>query len=173
MSGKAEDKEKHLQFCSEFPISCSKACGAEFPRNELSKHRSECELEVITCPYTEYGCEAKSMLRRHLIAHKKEYLVEHTDMSLARIKQLEVESVRMKWKARTMKPLDGVEWNIRNVEQLKDGEEIEGPAFYVNNYKLRMYCILSNETFQKYFYFFLKRIEGDFDKNLGVAYITH
>ena len=131
MGGKAEDKEKHLQYCSEFPISCSKACGAEFPRNELSKHRSECELEVITCPYTEYGCEAKSMLRRHLIAHKKEYLVEHTDMSLLKITRLEIENMRLReqlnkieWAGKTMKQLDGVEWEIKNIDKLKhDGRK--------------------------------------------------
>ena len=176
--GKAEDKDKHLQVCDGYPISCPNECGAEFPREELSKHRYECELEVVTCPYKEYGCKAESMLRSDLLAHKKENIVEHTDMSLVEIKQLKGENARlkkeqngMKRKGMSMKQLDGVEWEIKDLYTLKYREEIEGPAFYVNNYKLRIYCISSG--LWNYFYFYLKRIVGEFDRNLRLAYITH
>ena len=55
-------------------------------RKELTQNRSEYELEAVMCPYKEYCCNANVMLRRDLLAHKKEYIVEHTDMSLIRIK---------------------------------------------------------------------------------------
>ena len=42
---------------------------------------------MIACPYMEYGCKANSMFRKDLLAHKKEYIVEHTDMSLVQISQ--------------------------------------------------------------------------------------
>ena len=94
---------QHFTVCYGFPISCPNECGAEFPRILLSEHRSECELEMVTCPYKEYGCKAESMLRIYLLAHKKEYIVEHTDMSLLRmshsqseIKQFKDEMTRLK-----------------------------------------------------------------------------
>ena len=178
MSGKAEDKENHLQLCDKFPISCPNECGAEFPRIGLTEHRSKCELDVVTCPYKKYGCEAKSMLRRDLLAHKKENIVEHTDMSLVEIENLKDENVRLekehneiKCNGMSMKQLDGVEWEIKSTDILKYDESIKGPTFYVNNYKLRIYCIFLG--FWDYLYFYLKRIEGDSDTNLGLAYITH
>ena len=181
---KAEDKDKHLQVCFEFPIPCPNECGANFTRIDISKHRSECELETVTCPYIEYGCKTEFMFRRDLLAHKKENIIEHTDMSLVKmncfqyeIQQLKDENACLKkeqdekrCKGMSMKQLDGVEWDI-NLDKLEYGEEIEGPTFYVNNYKLRIYCIYRG--FWNYFYFYLKRIEGEFDRNLGIAYITH
>ena len=174
--GKAEFLSHHFEDCDGFPISCPNECGAEFTRRELSEHRSECELEVVTCPYKEYGCKAESMLRRDLLAHKKEFYIEHIDMSLVEIKQLKYENAHlekehdeMKCKVMSMKQLDGVEWEIKNLDKLEEGEEIEGPTFYVNNYKLRIYYIFGDY----WDYFYLRRIAGEFDRYLGLAYITH
>ena len=172
----------HFKDCPEIPISCPNECGAEFPRRELSKHKSECKLEVITCPYKEYGCKAEYMLRRDLLAHKKEFYIEHIDMSLVQIShsqseikrlkdeitRLEEEQNEMKLKGMSMKQLDGVEWEIEDPDAFKY-EEIEGPTFFVNNYKLRMYFIFRGV----WNYFYLRRIKGEFDRNLGLTYITH
>ena len=178
-AGRAEDKDKHLQFCSEFPISCPNECGAELSRKKLSEHRSECELEAITCPYKEYGCKAESMLRRDLLAHKKEFYIEHLDMSLVGMKKLQDENARlkeeqnkMKRKGMSMKQLDGVEWEIKQVYALKKNKVIEGPTFYINNYKLRIYFLFRGIANMRSS-FYLSRIEGEFDRNLGLAYITH
>ena len=179
--GKAEDRDQHVQVCIIYPISCPNECGAEFPRRELSEHRSECESEVVTCPYKEYGCKAGSMIRRDLLAHKKEFYVEHIDMSLVEIKELKDENARlkkeqneMKRKGMSMKQLEGIEWEIKNLYTLKDGEEIEGPTFYVGNYKLRIYCIYGDFGILRHNpSFYIRRIEGEFDRNLGLAYITH
>ena len=179
---KAKFLSQHCNICSQFPISCPNECGAEFPRIKLSEHRSECELEAITCPYKEYGCKAESMLRRDLLAHKKEFYIEHQDMSLVQIShsqseikrlkdeitRLEEEQNEMKLKGICMKQLDGVEWEIEDLDALKYGE-IEGPTFFVNNYKLRMYFIFRGI----WNYFYLRRIKGEFDRNLGLAYVTH
>ena len=169
--GEAEDRDKHLLFCDEYPIYCPNECGAEFSRQELSQHRSECELEVVTCPYKEYGCRTESMLRRDLLAHKKENIVEHTDMSLVEIKQLKTENFEMKWKIKSMKQLDGVEWEIKKIDGFKTYEETEGPTFYVNNYKLRIYRVYRYTGYKSSFY--LKMIEGKVDRNSGFSCITH
>ncbi|KAI6658033.1 TNF receptor-associated factor 4 [Oopsacas minuta] len=113
---KAIDQEKHFDVCSKYPISCPNKCSDQFPRGVLSEHRAKCELEEISCPFSEYGCKAKSMLRRDLLAHKKEFYIEHTDMSLIEIKQLRGENNSLKkkqteiqWEVNVMKQLDGVE----------------------------------------------------------------
>ena len=99
-------------------------------------------------------------------------------MSLVEIKQLKKENIslkkernEMKCIGMSMKQLDGVDW--KTIDELEDGEETEGPSFYINNYKLRICCILQRDRFWKYLSFYLKRIEGKFDKNLGKSYITH
>ena len=184
---KAKFLSQHFEVCPGYPISCPNGCGAEFIRRELSKHKSECEFEEVTCPYKEYGCKAESISKRDLLAHKKENIVEHTDMSLLKMNRfqseikfemqqlinenacLKKEQNEMKLKGMSMKQLEGVEWEIRNLDELKYGKELEGPAFYVNSYKLRIYIISTG--FDKYFY--LRRIEGEFDRNLGLAYVTH
>ena len=91
-----KDIKRHLKMCPEYSISCVNNCGARFPRSQLPQHRSECELEEITCPYKEYGCDAKSMLRRDLLAHKRENIVEHTDLSLVQIRQQETELIQQR-----------------------------------------------------------------------------
>ncbi|KAI6658049.1 TNF receptor-associated factor 4-like isoform X1 [Oopsacas minuta] len=177
--GKAKDLEIHNEVCKEYPISCPNNCGEEFPRRELSQHKSECELEEISCPYTEYGCKAESMLRRDLLAHKKEYIVEHTDMSLTRMKILESENSHlkkkqseMKMEGKIMKQLDGVEWEIRNVDKPPNNGKLVGPIVYINNYKLRIFLIKDSIFYRNKLQFCLERLPGDFDRFLGKAYIT-
>ena len=184
---KAKILSQHFEDCPGYPISCPNGCGAEFIRRELSKHRSECELEVVTCPYKEYGCKAESMLRRDLLAHKKENIMEHADMSLVQIsssqseiRRLEDENSRlkkeqneMKLKGMSIKQLDGVEWNIKNLNTLQEGEEREGPTLYVNRYKLRIYVYIILRGKVNKLCFYIKRIEGEFDRNLGLAHVTH
>ena len=180
---KAKFVSQHFEDCDGFPIYCPNKCGVEFLRGKLSKHRSECELEAITCPYKVYGCKAESISRRDLLAHKKEFYIEHIDTSLVQMSRsqseikllkdenavLKKEQNEMKCKGMSMKQLDGIEWEIKNLIKLKDGKEVEGPTFYVNSYKLRIYCICRG--LDKYFY--LRRIKGEFDRNLGLDYVTH
>ena len=170
--GSHNNLEKHLQVCRKHPILCLNECGINFPKDELPEHRSKCELEEITCPYTQYGCDTKPMMRRDLSAHKKEYIVEHTDMSLVEIKQLREINNELIWRVKGMKELDGVDCEIKNVDKLEYDAEIEGPAFYVNNYKLKIYFTVHIRLISKYIKFHLKRIEGEFDRNLGESYIN-
>ena len=175
-----KDLENHLKFCPEYPISCTKGCGNFFLRNQLSQHRSECLLEVITCPYEDYGCNALPMSRKDLLAHKKEFYIEHQDMSLYEIQELNNEISRLKTEkyelycdGKTMLQLDGIEWEIQNVNNLKEGHEITGPTFYVKGYALRIYLIaIHHEVYGVTFGFSFKRVEGRFDLKLGKAFIT-
>ena len=173
-SGYAKDLEKHETFCKNFPILCQNGCGIVFAREDYSMHKSVCALEEITCPYAEYGCDSNPMLRRDLLAHKKNNIVEHTDMSLSTIKELKKEKSSIEWKIMTMKQLDGVEWEIVNMGKFSIGRMVEGPTFYVNNYKLRIYVTnkINLYCISNSLHFTVKRLEGKFDKQLGIASIT-
>ena len=182
-NGIPRELDNHLTFCLEYLISCPNNCGERFPRKDSSKHESECQLQLIECPFAKYGCRAKSMLRRDLLAHKKDNLVEHTDFSLDRIDKLENENIRlikdkqnkMEWELKLNKRLDGVEWEIENVNTLEAGQTIEGPTFYVNNYKLKVYATILRHLFpgMKMLNFFLERVKGEFDRNLTEAFVTN
>ena len=165
-NGIARELDNHLTFCLEYLISCPNNCGERFPGKDSSKHESKCQLELIECPFAKYGCRAKSMIRRDLLAHKKDNFVEHTDLSLDRIDKLE-------WELKLTKHLDGVEWEIKNLEQLEIGQIIEGPTFYVNNYKLKVYATIHRQLCIRMLKFFLKRVEGEFDRNLTEASVTN
>ena len=179
---KADNHNKHLRQCAEYPTSCSNKCGAKFARKELTRHKSKCELEEIACPYKEYGCKAKSMIRKDLLAHKKEFYIEHQDMSFVVMKS-EIEELKneilcltnkqtqFELERSTMK--DKIEWEIA-VGEITDNFLIEGPKFYVYKYHL-MLCLNPNYTrlgFKIQLRFCLKRIGGQHDKDLGKAYIS-
>ena len=173
-SGPSKDLERHYQVCPDYPIDCPNGCGSKLHRNTMATHRSECELEEVTCPFSEYGCMANPVLRKDLLAHKKEFVVEHQYISFVgmseRINKLEKESTEIIWKLKTMKQLDGVEWEI----QIPSTGNFKQIPFYVNNYKLRIYIFAgysSNDL--KLLYFSINRIEGEFDKRLGKAALTH
>ncbi|KAI6654217.1 TNF receptor-associated factor 4, partial [Oopsacas minuta] len=171
---KVIDQEKHFDVCSKYPISCPNKCSDKFSRGLLSEHRAKCELEEISCPFSEYGCKAKPMLRRDLLAHKKEFYIEHTDMSLIEIKQLKKEKIELKMEGKIMKQLDGVEWEIKNIDTLLAESRIEAePKFSLSNYKLSIYCIIFRRFGREKLKFYLKRIAGEFDNILGEDFITH
>ena len=171
--GIARELDNHLTFCLEYLISCPNNCGERFPRKDSSKHESECQLQLIECPFAKYECRAKSMLRIDLLAHKKDNFVEHIDLSLDRIDKLENENIRLKWELKTVKHLDGVEWEIKNVNKLETEQTIEGPTFYVNKYKLKVYATPHQLFLMMKIDVFLKRIEGEFDRNLTEASVTN
>ena len=185
-SGRAKDQEIHLEQCDEFPLCCPNNCGKDFPRGKLSLHRSQCELEVIECPYKQYGCEATSMLRRDLLAHKKENIVEHTDLSLYKICDLESEILQikdanncleenvteLKFETKIMKKLDGVNLKITNVNYMQENEYLRLNTFFVNSYKITAFCRYKAEGNSTGLHLCIKRINGNFDRNLGISYIT-
>ena len=127
--------ECHLSICSIRPIKCD--CGDEFPRVKLAKHiGTECPLAKVECPYAKYSCKIGSMQRKDILAHKKEFYIEHQDM-------LEEESNRMKNKIRSFqikvnlkRSIEFVEWIVPDILS-QDTEGPEGPNIYINNFKFK------------------------------------
>ena len=130
--------DRHMEECSFKPIKCD--CGDDFSRAKLALHiRTECPLVEVECPYAKYSCKIGNMHRKDLLAHKKEFYIEHQDM-------LEEENKRMKNNVHSIeirvnlkRNIDFVEWKIPNMLILN--EEIEGPIICIDSNKFK--CILS------------------------------
>ena len=70
----------HLTTCPSYPINCTE-CGEEMHRFERSIHiDTVCQMAEIECPYAKYSCKIGKIIRRDLLAHKKESYIEHQDM---------------------------------------------------------------------------------------------
>ena len=184
-----KDLKGHFENCPNHPISCLNNCGAKFLRCQLPQHRSECELEEITCPYKEYGCDAKSMLRRDLLAHKRENIVEHTDMSLVQIRQQKNE-IRL-YKdiltelSRKEEVMQGFACEFYKGDSFYEEEMYYsggyGPDFYVGYYKMSVWYMFDIHFQQRdllkvasslYILFRINRIRGEFDNKAGKGTIT-
>ena len=186
-SSRVKDEDIHLEGCEEFPLACPNNCENDIPRGKLSSHRSQCELEMVECPYKEFGCESVSMLRRDLLAHKKENVIEHTDLSLSEIQRLQtevqlvnnennwlVENVAgMKLEMKIMKKLDEIELQIPDVREVKENEYLRLNICFVNSYHIAAFVRCKRNGISTGLYLRLKRITGLFDINLGNSYITH
>ena len=161
--GKAKDYAEHLESCKKYPIKCPNECGKTVLRMELSYHNTtECPLAEVDCPYAKYGCKANKMKRKYLLAHKKEYIIEHMDM-------VETENRILRAEMNTMKRLDGLRWEIHNIGEPTYIHPLTSPGFYVNKYKLKCIC---RKGLNQSLNFTIHRMEGEHDHSLGTAFIT-
>ena len=70
---------EHLKTCPAHPIVCK--CRLELRRDAVEEHiDKDCELTEIECPYAKYSCKIGKILRKDLLAHKKDFYIEHQDM---------------------------------------------------------------------------------------------
>ena len=69
----------HLEICPAHPITCK--CKKVSRRDEVKAHvDKDCDLTEIECPYAKYSCKIGKILRKDLLAHKKDFYIEHQDM---------------------------------------------------------------------------------------------
>ena len=69
----------HYVECVKYPVRCPNGCREEcdIPRGEVSRHLTECPLQVVPCPFKEQGCEeecARNKLSQHLEDKVQEHL---------------------------------------------------------------------------------------------------
>ena len=70
---------EHLLTCPAHPIVCK--CRRSTRRDEVEEHiDKDCELTEVECPYAKYSCKIGKIPRKDLLAHKKEFYIEHQDM---------------------------------------------------------------------------------------------
>lgn len=83
----------HYDVCAKFPVVCPNKCEVgSVERDTMSKHLTECPLQVVECEYAHVGCSEK-MTRNCLQMHMKENLQQHllytVKASHEQIRQLE------------------------------------------------------------------------------------
>ena len=88
----------HLGECDEFPVECPNSCEVagetgtrQMKRGDVPIHLAECPLQIMKCPYWEYGCR-EEMERRQLDLHEKEYIHTHFRLAMKEMKQKLTES---------------------------------------------------------------------------------
>ena len=75
----SKNLRNHLEMCPAHPITCK--CHKVLRRDEVKKHiDKDCDLTEIECQYAKYSCKIGKILRKDLLAHKKEFYIEHQDM---------------------------------------------------------------------------------------------
>ena len=75
----SKNLRNHLEMCPAHPITCK--CHKVLRRDEVKKHiDKDCDLTEIECPYAKYSCKIGKILRKDLLAHKKDFYIEHQDM---------------------------------------------------------------------------------------------
>ena len=110
-SCQSKDLMGHLDKCSDRPINC--LCGTEIIYSRMEVHiETECSLAEVECPYAKYSCKVGSILRKDMLAHKKEFYIEHQDMLEERCMKLEKENFELSNALKTKKNLDGVDIKI-------------------------------------------------------------
>ena len=176
---RAKDEKIHLEECEEFPIACPNNCENDIPRGKLSSHRSQCELEMVECPYKEFGCESVSMLRRDLLAHKKENVIEHTDLSLSKIQRLQTENdwlsknvTELKLETKLMKKLDGVELLIPDVRDMQENNFSRRYNFFVDSYAVTTIVRCRLDGYSTGLFLYLEWDSQNYNSNESNSYIT-
>ena len=78
----------HYHCCSEFPLLCPNECSTKkIKRKGINRHRKECPLEKISCPFAEEGCEARCLPRKDIGEHMKLSLLNHQYLMLKSLQE--------------------------------------------------------------------------------------
>ena len=123
-----EELLDHEELCLYQPIKCD--CTGEYRRNTLAKHiEVECPLAVVECPYAKYSCKIGSILRKDMLAHKKEFYIEHQDMVEEENFRLKNEIISLNTQMRFKRDMNYVELIVSEELLSRIETEIEGPVF--------------------------------------------
>ena len=88
---KTYEIDLHQGSCAQYPIPCPKKCNERVPRNSVETNLAVgCPLEVVKCPYWEYGCEER-MDRKQVDQHEREYLQSHFKLTCISTKKTQAE----------------------------------------------------------------------------------
>ena len=70
----------HIPICPKLPLPCPNCCGSpEVAREDMEKHLSVCELQVVPCTYRQLGC-GSVLVRRDHPHHMREAAHLHLSM---------------------------------------------------------------------------------------------
>ena len=82
------DMQSHLALCPGVTVLCPNKCdGGKLLRRQLAAHRIMCPKEVVTCSYSEAGCNIR-LFRQDLQKHVSESTEFHLKLAMERISTL-------------------------------------------------------------------------------------
>ena len=72
---------QHKENCNKFPLSCPNRCGeTTIPRDQMTKHREKCPLELVICSFNDVGCTVK-MARKDRESHNTKNTEKHLELA--------------------------------------------------------------------------------------------
>ena len=173
--------ELHKGTCEKNTVPCPNNCNKKVPKNSVTAHLSvDCPLQVIKCPYREYGCE--EMMERKLVdLHEREYLQSHFKLTCistkrahaeqtGKIQKLETENKQKYSKLKKLEralsfviPSCTLRIKLSQINsKISKGQETYIDPFYVGLYKCRARFDWVTETgFMRCFLCIMKGEWGD------------
>ena len=99
---RACEMNPHLGECQEFPVDCPNDCEAgggtgtrQETRRDVPLHLEECPLQIVRCPYWDYGC-GEEMERRQIDSHDRESIHTHFKLAMKGMEQKLSESIELR-----------------------------------------------------------------------------
>ena len=80
-------ENEHWPICGAYPIPCPNSCGKTIRREDVSKHRRFCTLEIVECDFKHVGCVEK-LTRKDKSAHLERNVASHLLLQTCSYKSL-------------------------------------------------------------------------------------
>ncbi|XP_032882369.1 TNF receptor-associated factor 3 [Amblyraja radiata] len=74
--------------CPAFPVLCPNKCNKFILRGELSRHQLECLNQVMSCPFSQYGCSFQGN-KQELKVHEGNAMAQHLNCAVKKNEHLE------------------------------------------------------------------------------------
>ena len=131
-----ERTTKHLDECPMVEVPCPKRkCETHLLRRDLSKHRQECQFEIVPCKFSVIGCE-EEVERKNLADHEGD-TQHHLRLAVDTVQQQQLKIENMQAQSRKMP----VSYKFTNFNQHKTScDTVYSPAFYTSSKGYKM-CI--------------------------------
>ena len=73
-----KDMVKHHKECPKMPLPCPNKCSTEeITREKMKEHIELCPDQVVTCKYSEFGCDSKGIKRKDHDQHLSSTMEQH------------------------------------------------------------------------------------------------
>ena len=134
-----EEMSEHPEKCLDVEVTCDNSgCSVKLYRRELQDHKDICRKSIISCPFSEVGCEV-IVLRADLQKHLREYSEVHCTISKDTIVSIkrELSSARKELDSKCVPPLV---YKMTNYGVLKANKKTwSSPYFYTHpgEYKMK------------------------------------
>ena len=137
---------EHIDECPDTTVPCpNEGCGKEMLRKALDSHGKVCPKEIVPCPYAIAGCTT-TILRESVMEHESQFVQDHLQMSLEKMKQQNTAIQSSTCKQQSEKP--HIIFSIKDVRaKMRQKGKYFSPHFYssVTGYKMKI-CIQFTDT---------------------------